>query len=163
MEALSDRWISIAIAAASVTCVAVIGGLLTDVGPWYKGLRFPSWRPPNWLFGPAWTVIFILVASSGVMAWERAASGGNRAELICLFAVNATLNVAWSALFFKFRRPDWALVELVALWLSIFALVAFIATISKLAAVIVAPYLLWVTFAGFLNFRVVQLNAPFSK
>jgi tryptophan-rich sensory protein len=161
-ELFSDRLIEIAIAATAVTCVAALGGLLTDVGPWYESLRFPPWRPPNWLFAPAWTVIFLLVASSGVMAWERASGGGARAWLIGLLAVNAVLNVLWSALFFKFRRPDWALGELIALWLSILALVVFIASISGVAAAIFAPYLAWVTFAGFLNFQVVRLNAPFG-
>jgi len=158
---ISDRWIAIAIATVAVTCVAVLGGLLTDVGPWYESLRFPSWRPPNWLFGPAWTVIFVLIASSGVMAWERAPNDRARAWLITLFALNAALNVLWSALFFKLRRPDWALGELAALWLSILALVLFIGQISWLAAAIIAPYLAWVSFAGVLNLRVVQLNAPF--
>jgi translocator protein len=162
IDMISDRWIAIAVAAASVTCVAVLGGLLTNVGAWYEGLRFPAWRPPNWLFGPAWTVIFLLVASSGVIAWERAADSRTRLWLIGLFAINAVLNVLWSALFFKMRRPDWALGELVALWTSILALLVFIAKISPLAAAVIAPYLAWVTFAGFLNFRVVRLNAPFG-
>lgn len=159
---ISERWIAIAVAAASVTGVAVLGGLLTDVGPWYESLRFPSWRPPNWLFGPAWTLIFLLIATSGVMAWERAPSDHARAWLIALFAVNAALNVLWSGLFFKLRRPDLALGELVALWLSILALVLYIGQISWLAAAIIAPYLAWVSFAGVLNLRVVQLNAPFA-
>jgi benzodiazapine receptor len=162
MELISARWIAIGVAAASVTVVAVLGGLLTDVGPWYENLRFPSLRPPNWLFGPAWTIIFLLVASSGVMAWERAPDGRSRAWLIGLFAVNGVLNVTWSALFFKLRRPDWAMLELVVFWLSILALLVFIDWISGLAAAIFAPYLVWVTFAGWLNLRVVQLNSPFS-
>jgi translocator protein len=161
IEMISARWIAIAVAAASVTVVAVLGGLLTDVGPWYESLRFPSLRPPNWAFGPAWTVIFLLVASSGVMAWERAPEGSSRPWLISLFAVNAVLNVMWSALFFKLRRPDWAMLELVVFWLSILAILVFISTISGLAAAIFAPYLVWVTFAGWLNLRVVQLNSPF--
>jgi benzodiazapine receptor len=163
IEMISERWIAVLVAATSVTCVAVIGGLLTDVGPWYEGLHFPSWRPPNWLFGPAWAIIFLLVASSGVMAWERAPGSGFRAGLLGIFAVNACLNVLWSALFFKLRRPDWALRELVVLWFSILALLVLIGLISGLAAAIIAPYLAWVTFAGFLNLRVVQLNSPFGS
>ena len=161
MEMISARWIAIAVAAVSVTVVAVLGGLLTDVGPWYESLRFPSLRPPNWAFGPAWTLIFLLVASSGVMAWERAPDGGSRAWLIALFAVNGVLNVMWSALFFKLRRPDWAMLELMVFWFSILAILLFMDQISGLAAAIFAPYLVWVTFAGWLNLRVVQLNSPF--
>jgi benzodiazapine receptor len=97
-----------------------------------------------------------------VMAWERAPDGRFRAWLIGLFAVNGVLNVIWSALFFKLRRPDWAMLELVVFWLSILALLVFIDRISGLAATIFAPYIVWVTFAGWLNLRVVQLNSPFG-
>jgi translocator protein len=160
---LSERWSEILVAIASVTIVAVIGGLLTQVGPWYEGLRFPSWRPPNWLFAPAWTLIFLLIASSGVVAWEGAPDPSTRNWLIGLFAINGTLNVLWSPLFFKLRRPDWALFEAVALWLSTLALTIFIGSFSVKAGALIAPYLVWVTFATILNLRVVQLNAPFGE
>ena len=159
---IPDRWIVIGIAAVWVTIVAVLGGLLTEVGEWYESLNFPSWRPPNWLFGPAWTLIFLLVASSGVLAWERAPDAGSRTMLIVLLAINSVLNVMWSALFFKLRRPDWAFAELVVFWVSIVALLVFISGISRIATLLMLPYLLWVTFAGFLNLRMVQLNRPFA-
>ncbi len=162
IEMGGDRWEAVAVAVAAVAAVAVIGGLLTEIGEWYESLRFPWFRPPNWLFGPAWTLMFILIAASGVIAWERAADGATREMLIILFAINAVLNVLWSPLFFKLRRPDWAFYEVVPYWLSSLALVAFIATIDVMAAWIIAPYLAWVTFAGFLNWRVVQLNKPFG-
>jgi benzodiazapine receptor len=163
IEMIAARWTVLAVAIASVTIVAVAGGLLTEVGPWYESLRFPSLRPPNWLFGPAWTVIFLLIAISGAMAWERAPDESSRAWLIGLFAVNGVLNVVWSGLFFKLRRPDWAMLELIVFWLSILALEVFIARISELAAAVFTPYLAWVTFAGWLNLRVVQLNRPFAR
>jgi len=160
---ITERWIEIGVAAASVTLVALAGGLLTEVGPWYEKLHFPPYRPPNWLFGPAWTVIFLLVATSGIIAWEHAPDMQTRIVLIGLLAVNAVFNVGWSALFFKLRRPDWALIEVVGLWLSILALVIFIGSFSKLGGVLMLPYLLWVSFASFLNLRVIQLNAPFGS
>jgi tryptophan-rich sensory protein len=160
---ITDRWIEIGVAASGVTAVALAGGLLSEVGTWYEQLRFPPYRPPNWLFGPAWTVIFLFVATSGIIAWEHAPNTSARFVLIVLLAINAAFNVAWSALFFKLRRPDWALIEVVGLWLSIFALVVFIGTFSRLGGAFMLPYLLWVSFAGFLNLRVVQLNAPFTK
>jgi translocator protein len=159
---ISSRWIEIAVAALAVSLVALTGALLTEIGPWYENLKAPSWRPPNWLFGPAWTVIFVFIGSSGVMAWERAPDGETRAWLISLFAVNGVLNVLWSALFFKLRRPDWAFLELQGLWLSILALEIFIGSYSVAAAIVLAPYLAWVTFAGILNQRVARLNAPFG-
>jgi len=160
---ISDRWIEIGVAALSATVVGFAGGILTEVGPWYENLRFPPYRPPNWVFGPAWTLIFLLVSASGIIAWERAPNSSTRTILILLLAINALFNVAWSALFFKLRRPDWALKEVAGLWLSILALVIFIGTFSALGSVLMVPYLLWVSFASFLNLRVVQLNAPFGK
>jgi len=160
---ISDRWIEIGVAALSATVVGFAGGILTEVGPWYENLRFPPYRPPNWVFGPAWTLIFLLVSASGIIAWERAPNSSTRTILILLLAINALFNVAWSALFFKLRRPDWALKEVAGLWLSILALVVFIGSFSKLGGELMLPYLLWVSFASFLNLRVVQLNAPFGS
>jgi tryptophan-rich sensory protein len=162
-DLLSGRPLEIAVAAAAVAVVAVCGGLLTDVGPWYESLRFPRLRPPNWLFAPAWTVIFIFIAAAGVTGWEHADSWDSRARLIALFAINGVLNVLWTPLFFKLRRPDWALYELLPFWLSILALVVVLARISSLAGLLMVPYLAWVTFAGWLNWRVVELNKPFGR
>ena len=159
---VAERWIALIVAAASVTFVAVMGGLLTEVGAWYESLNFPSWRPPNWLFGPAWALIYLFIATSGVMAWERAPSDRMRGWLIGLFVVNAALNISWSALFFRLQRPDWALIDLLAFWVSILALIIFIGSYSIAAAAVLGPYLAWVTFAGILNLRMVQLNAPFG-
>jgi translocator protein len=152
----------IAVAVAAVVIIAVVGGLMTDVGPWYESLRFPRLRPPNWLFGPAWTLIFALIATAGVFAWNDAPNAGARRELSALFALNGLLNMGWSPLFFRLRRPDWAMLELIPFWLSILALIVVIAPFSARAAWLLAPYLAWVTFAGWLNWRVVQLNAPFG-
>lgn len=158
----SGHWEAIGVAVAAVAFVAVVGGLMTEVGEWYESLRFPFFRPPNWLFGPAWTLIFALIATSGVIAWDHAPDASTRRTLLILFAINGVLNILWSPLFFKLRRPDWALYELLAFWLSVLALVVFIAGFSATAAWIIAPYLAWVSFAGLLNWRVVQLNKPFG-
>jgi benzodiazapine receptor len=153
----------ILVALAGVAVVAVAGGLMTDVGPWYESLRFPRLRPPNWLFGPAWTLIFALTAAAGVIAWNAAPDVGERRTLIALFVLNGLLNVGWSPLFFTLKRPDWAIIAVIPLWLSILALLMFVAPFSSTAAALLAPYLAWVTFAGWLNWRIVQLNAPFGR
>jgi translocator protein len=158
----ADRWTLIAVATVIVAFVALLGGVATEIGDWYEGLRFPSWRPPNWLFGPAWSLIFFLTATSGVLAWEQAPDDSARSWLLALFLVNAALNIAWSPLFFKLRRPDWALVELVFLWLSIVSLVIAVGSISTFAGALLAPYLAWVSFAGYLNWTMIQLNKPFT-
>jgi translocator protein len=157
----SGRTAEILVAAAAILTVAFAGGTLTEVGDWYESLKFSKLRPPNWLFAPAWTTIYLLTAASAIIGWEHAKSPEDRPRLLVLFAVNGILNVLWSALFFKFRRPDWALYELLLLWLSVLVLVIELTRLSSVAGWLIAPYLGWVTFAGWLNWRVVELNKPF--
>lgn len=162
MALRADRWPPIVVAALAATTVAVLGGLMTELGTWYYDLRQPAWKPPDWLFGPAWTALFALIALAGIRAWQDAPDRRMREWLLALFALNAFLNVLWSLLFFRLRRPDWALVEVGFLWLSIVVLIAVLARWSRPAAWLLAPYLAWVTFAAALNAAVVRLNAPFG-
>jgi tryptophan-rich sensory protein len=155
------RWKPIFIAALAAIVVAGLGAATTDLGPWYASLRRPAWQPPDWLFGPVWTVIFALCAASGYLAWSRAPNRGGQDGVIALFALNATLNMAWSALFFRLRRPDWALVEAALLWLSIVLMMFALARYSRTASALLVPYLAWVSFATVLTWTVVQLNGPF--
>lgn len=157
----TDHWPVTLIAALGALIVAGIGGALTEIGPWYHSLRFPRWKPPNWSFGPIWTVVLTLAGASAVLAWLASAPGQQRTVLVFLFVVNGVFNVLWNILFFTFRRPDWALYETVFLWLSVLALVVFIAPISPSASLLLAPYLIWVAIAGVLNRAIVRLNAPF--
>lgn len=152
----------VALAAVAAAAVAMLGGLMTELGPWYRSLQQPAWKPPDWAFGPAWTVIFALTALAAARAWREAPGRAQRRKLLWLLAVNAFLNVLWSVLFFRLRRPDWALVEVLLLWLSVGVLMATVARWSRGAAWLLLPYLLWVTFAGALNGAVVRLNGPFG-
>ena len=151
---------TIIVAALVAFAMLGVGGALTTVGPWYRDLRKPSWNPPNWLFGPAWTLILGLAAWSGVLAWTRAPDAATHREVAILFGVNVVLHVLWTPLFFNLRRPDWALVEVVFLWGSILAMIVGVAPLSSLAAWLLAPYLAWVTFAAVLNLTIVRMNAP---
>ncbi len=159
---MTDYWLPIVVAAAAAIFVAVAGLLLTPLGPWYYGLKKPRWQPPDWLFGPAWTLIFTLAATAGVMAWNAADTDAGRRCVIVLFAVNGALNMGWSALFFTLRRPDWSLIEVAFLWLSIVALIAGLWRLAPLASLLLVPYLAWVSFASVLNRAIVRLNAPFN-
>jgi tryptophan-rich sensory protein len=141
--------------------VAVAGGVLTEIGPWYDSLRKPSWKPPDWAFGPVWTVILILAAISAALAWEAAEGVGARAAVLIVLVINSVLNIAWSGIFFKMKRPDWALYEVALLWLSIVALIVVLGRQSSLAGLLMLPYLVWVSTAMFLNYRIVQMNKPF--
>ncbi len=156
------RWLPILAGAAAALSVAVVGGLVTVLGPWYYGLRQPEWKPPDWLFGPAWSFIFACAALAGILAWKRAPDRAARRRVVWLFALNAGLNILWSVLFFRLQRPDWALVEVGLLWLSIVVLIWVPAAYSRAASWLLVPYLAWVTFAALLNFAVVRLNAPFG-
>ena len=162
MSSAARRLRPVLVAGACALGVAVLGGLMTDIGPWYRSLAQPSWKPPDWLFGPAWTLIYGLIAAAGVLAWRRTPKGAPRDSTMALFAINAFLNVFWSLLYFRLRRPDWALFEVVFLWLSVLALMVVLYRHAKTATWLLLPYLLWVTFAGLLNLATVRLNGPFG-
>lgn len=153
----------VVVSVAATVVVLGAGGLLTgrSVGSWYLRLRKPSWNPPAWLFGPAWSAIGVLSATSAVLAWDRTQNRADKTKVIGLFAANGALNTLWSALFFTLRRPDWALAEVGPLWLSVAALVKGLARLSRRASWLLAPYLAWVSFAAVLNGEIVRLNAPF--
>lgn len=149
-------------AVLAATALAGLGALSTDLGPWYQSLKQPAWKPPDMLFGPAWTIIYTLAATAGVRAWHAAPSRGDREWLIGLFALNGFLNLLWSLLFFRLQRPDWALVEVGFLWASILLLMIVLGRYSRSAWLLLAPYLAWVSFAATLNLAVVRLNGPFG-
>jgi benzodiazapine receptor len=154
----------VVVASVLVILVLAVGGWTTTVGAWYRDLRKPSWNPPDWVFGPAWTVILALAAWSGVSAWTSAVDDRpGRVLILSLFALNIALHMLWSPLFFALKRPDWALVEVPFLWLSIAALMFAVGRYSSLAVGLLVPYLLWVSFAAFLNLKIVRLNRPFGE
>ncbi len=156
-------WPALAASFAVAVVVALAGGLMTDTGAWYQRMRFPSWKPPDWAFGPVWTTIFLLAVLSAAIGWGKAGGGGTQALIAALFLLNAGLNILWNVLFFTLRRPDWAFVETGALWLSIAALIAALWPVSVTAALLLLPYLAWVSVAWALNGAIVRLNAPFAR
>lgn len=162
MATRASFWKPVLVAASVAIFIAVLGGTLTDTGVWYQSLLKPSWQPPDWLFGPAWTLIFALATASAVDAWRNAGSRVQREWVIVFFTLNGFLNVLWSTLFFALKRPDWALIEVVFLWLSILLPIIVFWRFAKLASLYLVPYLVWVSFAAFLNLTVVRLNAPFA-
>ena len=109
------RLAPLAAGALCAVAVAGLGGAMTDTGPWYLALEKPAWKPPGWVFGPVWTVIFACCAWSFAEAWAAARTRTARATVLWLFGFNMFLNLAWSALFFVAQRPDWALVEVALL------------------------------------------------
>jgi translocator protein len=140
-----------------------LGGVLTTIGPWYRNLEKPSWQPPDWLFGPAWTLILGLAAWAAVLAWEGTSDDTDRQIIILLYALNFIGHFLWSPLFFTLRRPDWSLIEVVFLWGSVLALCIGLRPFSILASWLIVPYFAWVSFAAILNLYIVRLNGPFAS
>lgn len=152
----------IIIAASLALITAMVGGSITVLDSWYYSLEQPGWAPPDYMFGIIWTSIFALIALAGFLGWQKAPSRRTAEIMLGLFALNGFLNLAWSFLFFRIERPDLAFYELIALWLSILSLIIFCGRFSKSAALLLVPYLVWVTIAGALNYEIVALNGPFG-
>lgn len=162
---MMKSWIrrDVLIASAATLAVAFTGGALTRLDAWYFALKQPSFKPPDWVFGPAWTLLFILITIAAVWAWRAAdETPARRRRLVWLLGANAVCNIVWSGLYFFLRRPDWALIEVVFLWLSIVLLMMHLWPYCRRAAWLLVPYLAWVSFAAVLNLAAVRLNAPFG-
>ncbi len=142
--------------------LAAVGGLMTDIGPWYRNLEKPAWQPPDWLFGPAWMIILGLGAWAAILAWDQTGSQSDQYMLVAVYGANFLFHLLWSPLFFKYQRPDWALVEVLFLWLSVIAMLVVTWSLAPLAGILILPYFLWVSFAALLNAKIVQLNRPFA-
>ena len=142
-------------------CLAVgaLGALATaqSVGTWYQTLAKPSFNPPDRVFGPVWTALYILMAVAAWLAWRSASWRAARPALM-LFALQLALNLGWSLLFFGARWIGGALVEVVLLWFAIAATIAAFRRHSQWAGILMMPYIAWVTFATALNFAIWRLN-----
>jgi tryptophan-rich sensory protein len=136
--------------------VSVLGSRATGpaLAAWYPALRKPSWTPPGWVFGPVWTLLYPLVAVAGWMAWRE----GRARFGPLVYLLQLALNAAWPWFFFGQRRPDLALVCVVALWVAILATVVAFWRVSRAAASLMLPYLAWVAFAAALNHAIWRLN-----
>lgn len=139
--------------------VGAIAGHFTAMAipDWYATLNRPSFNPPNWLFGPVWTTLYILMGISIFMVWSLA-PGKERNMALIAFVAQLALNFAWSFLFFYFKTPGFALVEIIALWMSIIFMLILFYKVKPIAAYINFPYLLWVSFATVLNAAYYKLN-----
>lgn len=138
---------------------AASSGSIFRAGPWYEVLRKPSWRPPGWLFGPVWLVLYIMIALSGWIVW-RLAPTDQVILPMAVYGVHLLFNALWSFCFFGLKRPGLALADMSALWFSIVLTIAVFAPVSGLAAALLIPYLIWVSFAWFLNRAIWRLNRP---
>ena len=148
------------IAVLLVLVVGGIGGAATEIGPWYLQLVKPSWQPPDWAFGPVWTLLYITTSIAGVRAW-RNADAQEKKYFLAAVLMNCVLNILWSVLFFKLHRPDIALMEVGALWLSVLILTVLPWSYSRASTWLMVPHFFWVSTAACLNLSIVKLNGPF--
>ncbi|TCD48763.1 TspO/MBR family protein [Chlorobium sp. N1] len=141
---------------------AYLGSLFTPVpgSEWYyQILQRPSWNPPDWLFPPVWSLLFLMMAISFSLVLTKGAPGGRVPwAAVSVFLLQLLLNLAWSASFFGLHSPQLALFVIVLLWLMIVSTMVQFRFISPLASWLLVPYLLWVSFASYLNFTIWQLN-----
>jgi translocator protein len=137
---------------------AGLGSLLTTsaLRPWYAGLSKPRWTPPNWLFGPVWTILFIAMAIAAWLVWRKV---GLNAAPMQLFLLQLLLNVTWSALFFRLGSPGLAFAEIVLLWFAILATLIEFWKAVPAAGWLLLPYLVWVSYTAALNLSIWRLNA----
>ncbi len=140
-----------------LTYSAALTGMLVQVDGWYAALAKPAWNPPNWVFGPVWTLLYGMMAVAAWLVWQR---GGWRAQRrpLGLYLLQWLLNAAWTPLFFGLHRPDLAFVAIVALLAAIMATIVVFLRIRPAAGLLLAPYALWVAFAALLNFSIWQMN-----
>ena len=145
---------------AGVLAVAALSGLsVARAAPeWYGALSKPSWTPPSWLFGPVWTVLYVMMAVAAWLVWRRQGLAGAGLPL-GLFAAQLALNAAWSPVFFRLHAVGWGFAVIVALWVTVLATVVAFWRVMPTAGWLLVPYQLWITFAGALNLAIWRLNA----
>jgi tryptophan-rich sensory protein len=156
---VTTRWTGLAIFIAVCLGAGGLGAIATtpEIDGWYRTLAKPAWNPPDSVFGPVWTTLYVLMAIAAWVVWNQ--EGGKAAGTpLKLFGVQLALNVAWSWIFFGVHQPGWAFVEIVILWLAILASTVAFFRRSKIAGWLLMPYLAWVSFAAVLNFSIWRLN-----
>lgn len=136
-----------------------VGGLVTvnEIPTWYATLNKPSFNPPNWLFGPVWTTLYVLMGIGVYLIWKQPVSK-ERNKALQVFILQFILNFCWSFIFFGLHATGWALIEMIALLVLILLTILHFAKHSKLAAWLLVPYLAWVSFALLLNAAIWKLN-----
>ncbi len=146
---------------ALVACIltGTIGYFLTSpyIKSWYALINKPSWTPPNWLFGPVWTILFLLMGLALYLIVSGKKSK-DATDAVLVFAAQLLVNASWSLLFFTLHKPLYAFIALISLWLLILASIMMFHRLNKLAAYLLLPYLAWVSFAGALNLAIYFLN-----
>ncbi len=138
----------------------IIGSFFTspNISTWYAGLSKPELAPPNWVFGPVWITLFILMGVSAFLIWKRGLEKRDVKIALGIFLFQLILNTFWSIIFFAMQSPGLAFAWIIILWVTIIANIYFFSRISKTSALLLVPYALWVSFATYLNYAIWMLN-----
>lgn len=147
----------------SILTPLLIGGLSgfftkNSISGWYATIQKPSFNPPNWVFGPVWTLLYILMGIALFMIWKSGAENVLKRQALSWFAIQLAVNFCWSLLFFYCESPGWALVDIIVMWVLILMTIFSFGKISSFAAWLLVPYNCWVSFAAVLNFAIWRLN-----
>ena len=156
----SSTWIGLVVAIVICFAAAGLGGLVTAprIPNWYADLAKPTWTPPGWIFGPVWSILYLMMAIAAWLVWRQEGLAGARLPL-ALFAIQLALNSLWSVLFFGLQNPGAAAVDIVLLWVAIVATLVAFWNRSPWAGGLLVPYLVWVSFAAVLNVAIWRMNA----
>ena len=140
--------------------VGAISGFFTSSGVngWYTLANKPWFNPPNWIFAPVWTTLYVLMGIALFLVWKADADKSIKQTAIILFTLQLTLNFFWSIIFFKLQQPGWAFVEIILMWLMILLTILWFGKINAAAAWLLVPYICWVSFASVLNYSIWKLN-----
>ena len=140
--------------------VGLLSGFLTrnEMTTWFATLNKPSWNPPSWVFGPVWTTLYLLMAISVWLVWKSHYSDRRKESAMTIFAVQLFFNFCWSIIFFSYHSPAWAFVDILLLIITIVMTMISFSSMSKVATLLLVPYLLWVCFASFLNYTIWSMN-----
>jgi len=138
----------------------VIGSVFTisSIPTWYATLQKPSFSPPNWIFGPAWTTLYFLMGVAAFLVWRHGFEKKEVRRALTIFGGQLVLNALWSIIFFGLHNPFWAFIEIIVLWLAILWTIFAFYKISRATAYLLLPYILWVSFAAYLNYSIWILN-----
>ncbi|HLN95511.1 MAG TPA: TspO/MBR family protein [Flavobacterium sp.] len=156
-----NRYVKIVLFVATCLTVGFLSGLATREGvtTWYRTIEKPSFNPPNWVFAPVWSLLYVMMGVAAGRIWGRIdASGPEVRRALVFFWIQLALNALWSVLFFALWNPLLALVELVLLWLMIYETWYKFKALDRVAGWLLVPYLAWVSFAGVLNASIWWLN-----
>jgi tryptophan-rich sensory protein len=155
----SARYLALALFLVATFAAGAIGSSVTieSVRTWYPTIAKPAWNPPDWIFAPVWTTLYVVMATAAWRVWRKAEPAAAR-RLLVIYGVHLVLNALWSVVFFAFHRPDLALVEILVLWSLLVTLLIRFWRADRLAGVLWSPYVAWVTFATGLNATIWYLN-----